>query len=153
MNVDLIENKPYNASLSILFFVLLKITSPPALFLTLRSLSRSRSPLSFSLSVLFLALALFLALRSLSRSLSFLTFIKNFTTFNLDRACRLFSSHQIQISMKKLLYKWDKYKLGRRLHYLQKRLVRAESNGYDDKIANYKRLIKDVQEKLKHVKE
>jgi hypothetical protein len=130
MNVDLIENKPYNASLSILFFVLLKITSPPALFLTLSSLSRS-----------------------LSRSLSFLTFIKNFTTFNLDRACRLFSSHQIQISMKKLLYKWDKYKLGRRLHYLQKRLVRAESNGYDDKIANYKRLIKDVQEKLKHVKE
>ncbi|MDP4760339.1 MAG: hypothetical protein NWR96_01790 [Crocinitomicaceae bacterium] len=55
--------------------------------------------------------------------------------------------------MKKLLYKWDKYKLGRRLHYLQKRLVRAESNGYDEKIANYKRLIKDVQEKLKHVKE
>ena len=134
MNVDLIENKPYNASLSILFFVLLKITSPSALFLTLRSLSRSLS-------------------RSLARSLSFLTFIKNFTTFNLDRACRLFSSHQIQISMKKLLYKWDKYKLGRRLHYLQKRLVRAESNGYDDKIANYKRLIKDVQEKLKHVKE
>ena len=82
-----------------------------------------------------------------------LTFIKNFTTFNLDRACRLFSSHQIQISMKKLLYKWDKYKLGRRLHYLQKRLVRAESNGYEEKIANYKRLIKDVQEKLKHVKE
>ena len=93
---------------------------------------------------LFLALFLFLAL---------LIIIKNFTTFNLDRACRLFSSHQIQISMKKLLYKWDKYKLGRRLHYLQKRLVRAESNGYDDKIANYKRLIKDVQEKLKHVKE
>lgn len=132
MNVDLIENKPYNASLSILFFVLLKITSPSALVLTLSSLSLSRSR---------------------SRSLSFLTFIKNFTTFNLDRACRLFSSHQIQISMKKLLYKWDKYKLGRRLHYLQKRLVRAESNGYDDKIANYKRLIKDVQEKLKHVKE
>ena len=39
--------------------------------------------------------------------------------------------------MKKLLYKWDKYKLGRRLHYLQKRLVRAESNGYDEKIAEY----------------
>lgn len=55
--------------------------------------------------------------------------------------------------MKKLLYKWDKYKLGRRLHYLQKRLIRAENNGYDEKIANYKRLIKDVQEKLKHIKE
>ena len=68
-------------------------------------------------------------------------------------SCRLFSSHQIQISMKKLLYKWDKYKLGRRLHYLQKRLIRAENNGYEEKTANYKRLIKDVQEKLKHVKE
>jgi hypothetical protein len=55
--------------------------------------------------------------------------------------------------MKKLLYKWDKYKLGRRLHYLQKRLIRAESNGYEEKSANYKRLIKDVQEKLKHVME
>ena len=88
-----------------------------------------------------------------SNQLQFLTFKEILINFNLDRACRLFSSHQIQISMKQLLYKWDKYKLGRRLHYLQKRLVRAESNGYDDKIANYKRLIKDVQEKLKHVKE
>ena len=51
MNVDLIENKPYNASLSILFFILLKITSLSA-----------RSPFSFSLSVLFLALFLLLAL-------------------------------------------------------------------------------------------
>lgn len=82
-----------------------------------------------------------------------MTFIEKCFTFKEDRACRNFSSNSIQISMKKLLYKWDKYKLGRRLHYLQKRLVRAESNGYDDKIANYKRLIKDVQEKLKHVKE
>ena len=63
-----------------------------------------------------------------------------------------FSSNSIQFFMKKLLYKWDKYKLGRRLHYLQKRLVRAENNGYEEKISNYKRLIKDVQEKLKHVK-
>ena len=82
-----------------------------------------------------------------------MTFIEIVITFNGDRACRNFSSNQIQISMKKLLYKWDKYKLGRRLHYLQKRLVRAESNRYDEKIANYKRLIKDVQEKLKHIKE
>ena len=82
-----------------------------------------------------------------------MTFIEIVLTFKGDRACRKLSSNQIQISMKKLLYKWDKYKLGRRLHYLQKRLVRAESNGYDEKIANYKRLIKDVQEKLKHVKE
>ena len=63
-----------------------------------------------------------------------------------------FSSNSIQFFMKKLLYKWDKYKFGRLLHYLQKRLVRAESNGYEEKISNYKRLIKDVQEKLKHVK-
>ncbi len=55
--------------------------------------------------------------------------------------------------MIRILYKWDKYKLGRRLHYLQKRLHRAEENGYQDKIANYNRLIKDVQEKLKHIKE
>ncbi len=82
-----------------------------------------------------------------------MTFIEICLNFKGDRSCHSFSSNQIQISMKKLLYKWDKYKLGRRLHYLQKRLVRAESNGYDEKISNYKRLIKDVQEKLKHVKE
>ena len=82
-----------------------------------------------------------------------MTFKEILLNFNEDRACLLFSSHQIQISMKKLLYKWDKYKVGRRLHYLQKRLIRAENNGYEEKTANYKRLIKDVQEKLKHVKE
>jgi hypothetical protein len=53
--------------------------------------------------------------------------------------------------MKRILYKWDKYKLGRRLHYLQKRLHRAEANGYQDKIDTYNRLIRDVQEKLKHI--
>ena len=56
-------------------------------------------------------------------------------------------------TMKRILYKWDKFKLGRRLHYLQKRLRRAEENGYQDKINNYNRLIRDVQEKLKHIKE
>ena len=55
--------------------------------------------------------------------------------------------------MKRILNKWDKYKLGRRLHYLQKRLNRAEENGYKEKIINYNRLILDVQEKLKHIKE
>ena len=34
--------------------------------------------------------------------------------------------------MKRILTKWDKLKLGRRLHYLQKRLHRAEENGYQD---------------------
>ena len=55
--------------------------------------------------------------------------------------------------MKRILYKWDKFKLGRRLHYLQKRLHRAEENGYQDKIDKYHRYIKEVQEKLKHIKE
>jgi len=55
--------------------------------------------------------------------------------------------------MKRILYKWDKYKLGRRLHYLQKRLHRAEANGYQDKIDQYNRYIKEVQEKLMHIKE
>ena len=55
--------------------------------------------------------------------------------------------------MKRILYKWDKFKLGRRLDYLQKRLHRAETNGYQEKVTNYQRLIRDVQEKLKHIKE
>ena len=54
--------------------------------------------------------------------------------------------------MKRILYKWDKFKLGRRLHYLQKRLHRAEESGYQDKIDKYNRYIKEVQEKLKHIK-
>jgi hypothetical protein len=55
--------------------------------------------------------------------------------------------------MKRILTKWDKFKLGRRLHYLQKRLNRAEENGYQDKINTYTRYIREVQEKLQHVKE
>ena len=55
--------------------------------------------------------------------------------------------------MKRILTKWDKFKLGRRLHYLQKRLNRAEENGYQDKISTYTRYIREVQEKLQHVKE
>lgn len=56
-------------------------------------------------------------------------------------------------TMKRILNKWDKYKLGRRLHYLQKRLHRAEENGYAEKIDKYHRYIREVQEKLKHIKE
>ena len=55
--------------------------------------------------------------------------------------------------MKRIVYKWDKYPVGRRLHYLQKRLQRAEANGYQEKMNQYNRLIRDVQEKLKHIKE
>ena len=56
-------------------------------------------------------------------------------------------------TMKRILNKWDKFKLGRRLHYLQKRLHRAEENGYQDKIDKYNRYIREVQEKLRHIKE
>lgn len=56
-------------------------------------------------------------------------------------------------TMKRILNKWDKFKLGRRLHYLQKRLHRAEENGYQEKIDKYNRYIREVQEKLRHIKE
>ncbi len=55
--------------------------------------------------------------------------------------------------MKRIITKWDKFKLGRRLHYLKKRLHRAEENGYKEKIDLYSRYIREVREKLKHVKE
>jgi hypothetical protein len=55
--------------------------------------------------------------------------------------------------MKRILTKWDKFKLGRRLHYLQKRLHRAVENGYSEKTEKYQRYIREVQEKLKHIKE
>lgn len=65
-----------------------------------------------------------------------------------------FSSLTFNFSlMKRIITKWDKFKLGRRLHYLQKRLHRAEANGYQEKIDKYTRYIREVQEKLKHVKE
>jgi hypothetical protein len=54
--------------------------------------------------------------------------------------------------MKKLLDKWDAIKLGHKLHQLQKRYKRARINGYDDKQADYRRRIEEIQEKLKHIK-
>ena len=54
--------------------------------------------------------------------------------------------------MKKLLDKWDVYKLGHKLHQLQKRYKRARINGYEDKQADYRRRIEELQEKLKHIK-
>ena len=54
--------------------------------------------------------------------------------------------------MKKLLDKWDVYKLGHKLHQLQKRYKRARINGYEDKQADYRRRIAEIQEKLKHIK-
>jgi uncharacterized protein YukE len=54
--------------------------------------------------------------------------------------------------MKKLLDKWDAIKLGHKLHQLQKRYKRAGINGYDDKQADYRHRIEEIQEKLKHIK-
>ena len=54
--------------------------------------------------------------------------------------------------MKRLLDKWDVYKLGHKLHQLQKRYKRARINGYEDKQADYRRRIAEIQEKLKHIK-
>ena len=54
--------------------------------------------------------------------------------------------------MKRLLDKWDVYKLGHKLHQLQKRYKRARINGYENKQADYPRRIEEIQEKLKHIK-
>ena len=54
--------------------------------------------------------------------------------------------------MKRLLYKWDKFRLIHKLHQLQKRYKRARLNGYTEKMDDYKRKIEEVQEKLRHIK-
>lgn len=55
--------------------------------------------------------------------------------------------------MKRILYKWDKYRLGHKLHQLQKRYERAISNGYQSKADGYKRRMEELQEKLRNIKE
>ena len=54
--------------------------------------------------------------------------------------------------MRKILNKWDRLKLGHKLHQLQKRYKRAVRNGYDVKAAVYERRIKQILEKLKNIK-
>lgn len=54
--------------------------------------------------------------------------------------------------MKKTFYNLDRFKLGHKLHQLQKRYARAIMNGYDMKIEDYKRKIEGLQEKLKNIK-
>ena len=54
--------------------------------------------------------------------------------------------------MKKVLRKFDRFKLGHKLHQLQKRYKRARLNGYTKKQDEYKRRIEEIQEKLKHIK-
>jgi hypothetical protein len=54
--------------------------------------------------------------------------------------------------MKKVLRKFDRFKLGHKLHQLQKRYKRARLNGYTEKMDEYKRRMEEIKEKLKHVK-
>lgn len=54
--------------------------------------------------------------------------------------------------MKRILNKWDKYRLGHKLHQLQKRYIRAIKNGYEDKAVGYGRRIEEIKEKLNHIK-
>jgi len=54
--------------------------------------------------------------------------------------------------MKQVLYKWDKFRLGHKLHQLQKRYKRARLNGYVEKAEEYKRRIDEINEKLKHIR-
>lgn len=54
--------------------------------------------------------------------------------------------------MKRILNKWDKYRLGHKLHQLQKRWSRAMQNNNTDKADKYSIRIKEIQEKLKHIK-
>jgi len=54
--------------------------------------------------------------------------------------------------MKKILRKWDRFKLGHKLHQLQKRYKRARLNGYTEKMDEYKRRMEELKDKLKHIK-
>lgn len=54
--------------------------------------------------------------------------------------------------MKRILEKIDQFKLGHKLHQLQKRYKRAMLNGYSAKTEDYQRRIQEIQEKLKHIK-
>ena len=54
--------------------------------------------------------------------------------------------------MKTIFNKFDQLKLGHKLHQLQKRYNRAESNGYTDKMADYARRIDELQVKLRNIK-
>jgi hypothetical protein len=51
--------------------------------------------------------------------------------------------------MKKILNKLNQYRLGHKLHQLQKRYNRASLNGYSGKVEDYVRRIEELQENLK----
>ena len=54
--------------------------------------------------------------------------------------------------MRKILRKWDRFKLGHKLHQLQKRYKRAHLNGYTEKMDEYKRRMEELKDKLKNIK-
>ena len=54
--------------------------------------------------------------------------------------------------MRKILRKWDRFKLGHKLHQLQKRYKRAHLNGYTEKMDEYKRRMEELKDKLKQIK-
>jgi len=54
--------------------------------------------------------------------------------------------------MKRILNKYDQFKLGHKLHQLQKRYKRARLNGYTEKQEEYARRIEELQNKLKNIK-
>jgi len=54
--------------------------------------------------------------------------------------------------MKRILNKWDKLKIGHKLHQLQKRYKRARLNGYTDKANEYRRRMDELKEKLNYIK-
>ena len=54
--------------------------------------------------------------------------------------------------MKRIFNKWDRLKLGHKLHQLQKRYNRAKENGYTEKKNQYQRRINEILEKLKNIK-
>jgi len=55
--------------------------------------------------------------------------------------------------MKHIFNKWDRFRLGHKLHQLQKRYKRARLNGYEEKAEMYRRRINDITEKLRNIKQ
>ena len=54
--------------------------------------------------------------------------------------------------MKRIFDKWDRLKLGHKLHQLQKRHKRAVKNGYKLKAEGYEKRIKKILDKINKIK-
>lgn len=55
--------------------------------------------------------------------------------------------------MKRILRKWDRARLGRKLHGLMKRYNRAKENGYTEKQEEYYRRINELTEKINKIRD